>query len=176
LIAALLGDSDRYLGETPLVPPPGAIAVSGALTQGVSIGADKWVYSMHEQYRVAGEFLDQLTKRFLSGDRSKIIIVPGNHDVCWNTSFAAMERVPPDQWPQNVHSALVEPDSDYRWSWHERALYRVRDHGAYAQRMRFYWDFVEAFYKGISLPLPIDRSRGYQIFELFDSKDRRGSV
>jgi len=125
LIAALLSDSDRYLGETPPVPQPGAIVVSGDLIQGVGIGAHKWVDSMLDQYRVAGVFLDQLAKRFLAGDRSKIIIVPGNHDVCWNTSFAAMERVPADQWPQNIQSALVEPDSDYRWSWRERALYRV---------------------------------------------------
>lgn len=170
LIAALLGDSDRYLGETPPVPQPGAIVVSGDLIQGVGIGADKWVDSICDQYRVAGAFLDQLATRFLAGDRSKIVIVPGNHDVCWNTSFAAMERVPADQWPQNVQSALVEPDSDYRWSWREQALYRVRDHSAYAKRMGFYWDFVEAFYKGISLPLPIDRRRGYQLFELLDRK------
>jgi hypothetical protein len=170
LIAALLGDSDRYLGETPPVPQPGAIVVSGDLIQGVGIGAEKWADSMRDQYRVAGAFLDQLTERFLAGDRSKVIIVPGNHDVCWNTSFAAMELVPADQWPQDVHSALIEPDSDYRWSWRERTLYRVRDQSAYAKRMEFYWDFVEGFYKGVSLPLPVDRSRGYQLFELLDRK------
>ncbi|MFZ3178763.1 MAG: hypothetical protein WBO09_23815 [Methylocystis silviterrae] len=31
LIAALLGDGDRYLGEMPPVPRPGAIVVSGDL-------------------------------------------------------------------------------------------------------------------------------------------------
>jgi len=52
LIAALLGDSDRYLGETPPVPQPRAIVVSGDLVQGVGVGADKWVDSMRDQYRV----------------------------------------------------------------------------------------------------------------------------
>jgi hypothetical protein len=170
LIAALLSDSDRYLGETPTVPPPGAIVVSGDLVQGAAIGADEWEDSIRDQYRVAEAFLDQLAKRLLAGDRSKIIIVPGNHDVCWNTSFAAMERIPADQWPRDVQLALIEPDSDYRWSWRERALYRVRDHSAYANRMGFYWDFIEGFYKGVSLPLPINRSRGYQLFELLDRK------
>ena len=168
LIAALLGDSDRYLGETPPVPQPGAIVVSGDLIQGAPVGADGWQDAMRDQYRVAGAFLDQLAKRFLAGDRSKLIIVPGNHDVCWNTSFAAMERVPEDRWPKDVRVALVERDSDYRWSWRERALYRVHDHDAYALRTGFYWDFVETFYKGVVLPIPIDRNRGYQLFELLD--------
>lgn len=181
LIAALLGDSDRYLGETPPVPQPSAIVVSGDLIQGAPIGADGWQDSVRDQYRVAEAFLDRLVTRFLAGDRSKLIIVPGNHDVCWNTSLAAMERVSEDQWPKDVRLALVEPDSQYRWSWRERALYRVRDYNAYTMRMGFYWDFVEAFYKGISLPIPIDRNRGYQLFELlhrsivvaaFDSIDR----
>jgi len=48
LIAALLADSDRYLGDTPSVPQPGAIVVSGDLIQGVGIGADKWADSMRE--------------------------------------------------------------------------------------------------------------------------------
>lgn len=170
LVAALLGDSDRYLGETPAVPPPGAIVVSGDLIQGAAIGAPKWQDAMRDQYRVAEEFLDHLTKRFLAGDRSKLIIVPGNHDVCWNTSLSAMERVPESEWPRDLRLALVEPDSDYRWSWRDRALYRVRDQNAYAMRMGPYWDFVESFYDGVSLQLPIDRKRGYQLFELLDRR------
>ncbi len=168
LIAALLGDGDRYLGEMPPVPRPGAIVVSGDLVQGVPIGANGWQDSMRDQYRVVAAFLEQLAIRFLEGDRSKLIIVPGNHDVCWNTSFAAMERVPEDQWPTDVRRALVEPDSNYRWSWRERALYRVHDHNAYAMRMGFYWDLVENFYEGVSLAAGIDRNRGYQLFELLD--------
>lgn len=125
---------------------------------------------MRDQYRIAEEFLDQMTKRFLAGDRSKLIIVPGNHDVCWNTSFAAMERVPESEWPRNLRLALVEPGSGYRWSWRDRALYRVRDQKTYAMRMGSYWEFVESFYKGVSLPLPIDRGRGYQLFELLDRR------
>ncbi len=168
LVAALLADSDRYLGETPPVPAPGAIVVSGDLIQGVAIGAADWQDIMRDQYRVAADFLDQLATRFLAGDRSKVIVVPGNHDVCWNTSFAAMERVSEDKFPKDVRLALIEPDSRYRWSWRERALYRVCDQNAYAARMHFYWDFVRSFYSGVTLPLQIDRDRGFQLFELLD--------
>lgn len=42
LVAALLGDRDRYIGETPIVPSPDAIVVSGDLIQGAPIGAPNW--------------------------------------------------------------------------------------------------------------------------------------
>lgn len=69
---------------------------------------------MREQYRVAGEFLDHLTRRFLSGDRSRIIIIPGNHDVCWNTSFSAMKRVPEDQYPKDLRAAVKGSVPEFR--------------------------------------------------------------
>ena len=142
--------------------------MSGDLVQGVRIGSDGWVDSMREQYRIAGEFLEQLTQRFVAGDRSKVIIIPGNHDVCWNTSFAAMECVPTDEWPKDLRAALLEADSIFRWCWRERNLYRIRDHAAYAKRTDFYWEFIEEFYRGVNLPLQIERDRGFQLFELLD--------
>ena len=166
LVAALLADRDRYMGETPIVPSPDAIIVSGDLIQGAPIGHAKWQDMMRDQYRVAGEFLDHLARRFLAADRGKLVIIPGNHDVCWNTSFSAMRRVPESAYPADLRAALVEPDSNYRWSWKERALYRIEDFGAYKQRMNFYWEFVEGFYAGVALLKPIDRKRGYQLFEL----------
>ena len=166
LVAALLADRDRYMGETPIVPSPDAIIVSGDLIQGAPINHPGWEAAVVDQYRVAGDFLDHLARRFLGGDRSRIIIVPGNHDVCWNRSFASMERVPEAEYPDDVRKALLEPDSNYRWSWNERALYRIRDAIGYSCRMTAYWDFVENFYAGLSLLRPIDRRRGFQLFEL----------
>ena len=88
--------------------------------------------------------------------------------MCWNTSFASMQRVAETDYPKDVRAALVQPDSPYRWSWKEKALYQIKDFATYRERMDFYWDFVEGFYKGIPLLRPIDRSRGYQLFELYD--------
>lgn len=166
LIAGLLADRDRYIGETPIVPSPDAIVVSGDLIQGVPIGYMNWHRIMEDQYHVAGDFLNHLTDRFLGGDRTKLIIIPGNHDVCWNTSFNSMERVPETEYPRDLRAALIQPDSNYRWCWNDRSLYRIRDGASYAKRMDFYWDFVENFYTSIPLFMPIDRTRDYQLFEL----------
>ncbi len=170
LLAALLADSDRYIGETPVVPPPTAIVVTGDLIQGATLGYVNWQDLIRDQYRVAGEFLDNLTCRFLNGDRSRLIMIPGNHDVCWNTALSAMVRVPEAEYPIDIRRALNTPDSNYRWSWQARALYRIQDSDLYAKRLDAYWDFVESFYADVPLLKPIDRHRGYQLFELCDRK------
>lgn len=170
LVAALLADRDRYAGETPRVPLPDAIVVSGDIIQGAPIGAVDWQQSMNDQYEVASGFLTNLCDRVLDGDKSRMVIIPGNHDVCWNTSLSAMERIPAADYPKDLYSALIEPDSAFRWSWPEQALYRIADMNVYARRMDYYWDFAEAFYKGVNLPVPISRSRGFQLFELCNQR------
>lgn len=170
LIAGLLADRDRYTSEFPQVLPPHAIVVSGDLVQGASIGGSDWQQSIADQYRVAEGFLQTLCDRVLDGDRSRLVLVPGNHDVCWNTSFGAMERVPAGEYPANLYDALAEPQSVYRWSWSEQALFRIADMPAYDRRLNCYWDFVESFYKDVEFPLPIDRTRGFQFFELCERR------
>lgn len=170
LLAALLADNDRYVNGTLRIPPPAAIVVSGDLIQGAQLNAHNWQQSIADQYAVADSFLSDLCERFLDGDRSRMSITPGNHDVCWNTSLRAMERVPHDQYPSNLHEALIKPDSDYRWSWSERALFRIMNKADYKQRLDYYWDFVESFYRGVQLPLPLDRDRGFQLFEFCDRR------
>ena len=170
LLAALLADRARYAGEVPQIPPVGAIVVSGDLIQGTQIGAANWQQSMKDQYAVAEGFLSALCNRFLDGDRERMVLIPGNHDVCWNTSHQAMERVSDGNYPDNLYRALIEPDSSYRWCWKTRALFRIKDMEIYEQRMNYYWDFVESFYKNVDLPLSIDRTRGFQLFELCDRR------
>jgi 3',5'-cyclic AMP phosphodiesterase CpdA len=168
LLATLLADRDRYLGETPVVPSPDAIVITGDLIHGAPISHPNWQKVIGEQYNVAEDFLDHLTRRFLAGDRSRLIIIPGNHDVCWNTSFTSMVKLLETEYPSDVWHALIKPDSIYRWSWAERALYQIRDTALYNSRMNAYWDFVENFYAKVSLLRPLDRRRGFQLFELHD--------
>jgi 3',5'-cyclic AMP phosphodiesterase CpdA len=111
------------VGETPAVPQPNAIIVSGDLMQGARLGQPNWAHAVREQYRVAEDFLDQLARRFLNGDRSKVAIIPGNHDVCWNTALSSMEvAAATDPARQNVYATLNEPGTTFRWSWKELAL------------------------------------------------------
>ena len=170
LLAALLADTERYICESPSIPRPEAIVVSGDIISGAGIGTENWQNSIEIQYCIANRFLSELCTRFLDGDRSRLILIPGNHDVCWNTSYQSMQLVPPGDYPADLYETLIAPNSTYRWSWKDRALFRVHDDCLYQQRMSRYWDFAESFYQNVSLPLPIDRGRGFQLFELYDKQ------
>ena len=165
LVAALLADRDRYVLETPEVPCPKAIVVSGDLVHGAPRGAD-YRTAIGQQYEVTYDLLARLADRLLDGDRCSVVIVPGNHDCCWNTAMAAMQIVAPEDEPTDIESALLAPGSSYRWSWRERRLYNIRDAELYRQRLDAYWDFVERFYEGADLVWPISRTRGFNLFDL----------
>ena len=168
LLAVLLADRDRYTTGATSVPSPQAIVVSGDLIQGVAIDTVDWQQRISDQYATADGFLSSLCDRFLGGDRSRMVIVPGNHDVCWNTAVKSMSAVPEEEYPDDIHAALVTPESTYRWSWSDRALFYVADNELYEKRLDAYWTFVETFYKDANLPYSIDRERGFQIFEFCD--------
>lgn len=168
LVAALLSDRDRYPAERPAVPCPEAIVVSGDIIRGAPLGTKDHAQEIQRQYEVAHNFLADLTDRFFAGDRSKVVIVPGNHDVCWNTARSAMSVVPPTEDPTDIQSALQTRDSTYRWSWQERQLYKITSPDTYRRRFDAYWDFLDRFYAATPLTFPIDRDRGFNLFELDD--------
>lgn len=146
LLSALVSDRERYEREIPAIRPPDAIIVSGDVIQGVSLNYPNFARELTEQYDVAHKFLVDLTDRFLDGDRSKVIIVPGNHDIDWNVAWASMVLVEEDDRPSNIPSALFEPNSNYRWDWKSCRLYKIQNPNLYDQRMGAFWAFFERFY------------------------------
>lgn len=167
LLASVISDIDRFAAANEA---PEALIISGDLVQGAKLGSPSFAEDMKAQYDVAFEFIDRLCVEIVSGDRSKVVVVPGNHDVCWNTSKASMEQVPTRDYPKDLKRELSSRDSPYRWSWTERKLYRVADEGLYASRIGAYWDAFETFYNGVGLPLPVDRRRGHHLFNLFGDR------
>lgn len=155
LLSALVSDRECYERENPPIKPPDAIVVSGDIIQGVNLNQPDFESELAAQYEVALDFLSRLTDRFLNGDRSKVIIVPGNHDIDWNVAFNSMELVGDDAQPSNLPAALFEPGSPYRWDWKSRCLYRIRDLQRYKQRLAAFWNFFEKFYVGHSQMLRV---------------------
>jgi hypothetical protein len=149
LLSALLNDRTRYVREDPPISPPQAIVVSGDLVQGVGLGHPDPDTELAAQYDVAYDCLAQLTDRFVDGDRSKVILIPGNHDIDWNRARASMEAVDPKDLPGELPWALYEPDSPYRWDWKKREIFVIRDKDTYRQRLGAFWQFFERFYTGV---------------------------
>lgn len=170
LLGALLADLDRYLIETPKVPNPDAVIVSGDIIQGVKLGTPNYADELAKQYIVAYDFLSALADRFFCGDRSRIVIVPGNHDVCWNTAHNAMTQLVPEEPPIKAYAELFQADTNLRWDWSSRAIYTISDSAGYRGRLDAYWSFVERFYSDVNLKHPIDRNRGFNLFELDEGR------
>lgn len=150
LISALVSDRERYVHETPAIAAPRAIVVSGDIIQGVSLGAANFAHELEAQYNTAYDFLAELADRFVDGDRAKVVIVPGNHDIDWNTALASMDIVEEKNFPSGLPRILHEPDSRYRWDWKTRRLYIVRDADAYRQRFAAFWRFFDRFYLNVT--------------------------
>jgi Calcineurin-like phosphoesterase len=166
LLASVLNDIDRY---ALIHERPQALIVSGDLVQGVRLGEQSFDHQMRQQYADAFDLIGRLCDTLLNGDRSVVVIVPGNHDICWNTSASSVEPVTSDRYPTQLKSALIARDGQLRWSWDEQRLYRVSDEEVYKRRLGAYWDAAEKFYSGVNLPLPIDRTRGFHLFRLFNN-------
>ena len=66
------------------------IAVCGDIVQGVRSADIARVSEIDTQYAEASDFLVQLCDKFVEGDRERVVIVPGNHDVSWPHSENSM--------------------------------------------------------------------------------------
>ena len=164
LLSSLLADRQRFSTETPPICSPDAIIVSGDLVLGLPLGAAQYPEALRRQYEEAYDFLARLADRFVDGDRSKIVIVPGNHDVDWNMARRAMQRV--DTSEHDIQELLSMPNSPYRWSWKNLKPFRVAHQDVYENRFRYFWNLHERFYNTAHLTLPLDPRRTWNFFEL----------
>ena len=116
LISALLTDRDSYTRGDQPIRAPDAVVVSGDVVQGVSLKAGGSQPTLQDQYEEAESFLSDLAAEMVAGDRSKVILVPGNHDIDWQVAKSAMRLVEVGELPNDVLKALQEPDSLFRFS------------------------------------------------------------
>lgn len=170
LLSTLLADLDRYTREDPAVPAPNAVVLSGDVIQGARLHKADHLDELDREYEVALDFLDKLTTEFIDGDRSRVIIVPGNHDVDWNTARSAMVPLPQDEMPPTLGPVTFGPDAELRWGWEERLAYRIDDRDLYEERFAAFYRFVGAFYDGVELLMKPSPDAYYWLAELFDGR------
>ncbi|KTC01161.1 hypothetical protein AO386_23520 [Pseudomonas syringae ICMP 11292] len=150
LLSALVRDRDSYvLGDNP-IRAPDAIVVSGDIVQGVSLKASNGQASLQAQYDEAEQFLRKLAIEMVDGDHSRVVIVPGNHDIDWQLAKKAMRLVEVGDLPANVLGALQEPNSIYRFSWATREVFQIVDMDQYSKRLDAFWSFFASFYSGVT--------------------------
>lgn len=165
LLSSMRSDMHRYLKEDPSIRKPDAIVVTGDVIQGVPLGESNFRDKLREQYQAAEEFLSLLCDEYLDGDRSHVVIVPGNHDVDWNTAFSSMKESTDD--PGKILKSAFHEDSKYRWDWTTRKFFEIYDRQLYRDRLKAFYEFHDRFYEGVTLPF---RSTEFNIFQLCDGR------
>jgi predicted phosphodiesterase len=166
LLSALLSDRDSYTRGGQSIRAPDAIVVSGDVVQGVPLKASKSQPTLQNQYEEAEAFLCDLAEEMVDGDRSKVIIVPGNHDIDWQVAKSAMQLVEFEELPKDVLGALQEQDSLFRFSWNTREVFRIVDQERYDTRFDAFWRFFESYYAGTSGLLRVQPRSDANIFSL----------
>ena len=166
LLAAIVSDATRW--DLEGIPRPELIVVSGDLIQGVELDTVNPDTLVEAQYCEAGEFLERLGEEFVDSDRSRIVIVPGNHDVHWSRSLDAMEPV--GICPDGIATKALEATSGLRWNWRDQQAYKVSDQHSYASRFEHFRRFQRNFYKGIE-PNPLAHGDGDLFFLEYSDLD-----
>lgn len=145
LFPAVVSDAARWDHEG--IPRPDLIVVSGDLVQGAPRDASDPDAELEAQYHEAGELLQRLVDEFLGGDRSRIVMVPGNHDVHRRRSLDGMKPI--DPCPSDIARQSLLPDSGLRWSWGELQAYEVFDQRVYSSRFDHFHRFRRDFYRDV---------------------------
>ncbi len=148
LLDSLENDWRRYSTvETSNVRSPDLIIVSGDIVYGIRPEDPDPENRLRKQYQEALDFLTRLTDRFMMGDRNRVIIVPGNHDVSAYHFKNSLRRVDilPDRKKELV-TQLFSSGSPLRWSWSNFELYEIIDPSVYMQRFAAFVDFYTEFY------------------------------
>lgn len=165
LLESLENDRHRYVKADTAVRSPDLIFVTGDIIQGVKPGTANAGAALRAQYAEAHEFLGRLTDSFVGGDRSRVVIIPGNHDVsaCHTMECAHRVDIAADRKRELVEQ-LFSPNSPLRWSWSDFELYEIIDQDKYARRLEAFADFYREFYGG-DRSYDLDPSRQYDIFD-----------
>ena len=134
------------------IPMPSFIVVSGDIIQGSKeTDTSKAQAEIKSQYEVAGKFLAVLCDIFFEGDRSRMIIVPGNHDVSQYVTRGCMSKIDTDDYKPFVDS-LWDDDSNIRWSWKDLSFYQISDANGYKHRFDDFIFFYNSFYQDVKWP------------------------
>lgn len=144
LYQSMRDDCERY--EQQGIQKPNIIVVSGDLIKGGTQDEIK------QQYQEVKVFLEDLVNYYLDGDKSRIVIVPGNHDVDWNVSKKLMKPIPngspeeQENYIKMLNLFLLGKVHNVRWNWGDQKLYSFEFGIEYNSRFQQFSEFYKAFY------------------------------
>lgn len=168
LVESLARDRQNYEGQG--IPRPSICLVTGDLIFGVGRDASDAAQEVVRQYRQAEEFLVSLANRLFGGDRERIVMLPGNHDVFYPQAMSGMTQLDTPKTADarlRLASELQRTLTSLRWSWAEMAFLRVSDDDAYRRRLQAFADFYARFYLG-RRTYSLDPALQHHVFDFSD--------
>lgn len=156
LIDSLKSDIANYanLGIYPVK----YIVVCGDLIQGTrNTDIAKGNQDIQKQYEEVSVFLHNLVDVFLNGDISRLIIVPGNHDVNRAVSSNSMKPIDASE-QEKVQKSYWErygKKQIYRFDWKTLSFMQIIDEKFYTSRFDSFVSFFNGFYSSIGRTFPV---------------------
>lgn len=149
LLESLIRDAERYTTDDH-IRWPDLVVASGDIVQGVPATQANADAELTRQYDEAEQFLDELAKTFVGGDRRRVVLIPGNHDVAYPRVMASLEECDPKdaRGMEELVRRLREPTSELRWSWADLAFYIIRHPDVYETRLEHFTAFYQRYYGG----------------------------
>lgn len=170
LINSLESDYQRYT-KSGSISKPDLIVVSGDIVTGITGETPDELDLLKRQYDEAMEFLTELASIFFEGNKNRIILVPGNHDVNRYYSKQSMTPIIHDGSEEEQLRAKRELSKIFRnngslirWSWSTFQFYKISNLDVYDQRFREYSDFYNKFYNG-TRNYSFESPKQYEIFD-----------
>ena len=140
LLQSLLTDRDTYVGAGVTIPK--YVVVSGDLIHGGSTEDE-----IRRQYAETLGFLTEVTDEFLDGNKKRMLIVPGNHDVSFPHSKNSMIPEADEHKEQNL-KLFWDRHPEIRWNWKDFSFYKIADKDEYKKRFNLFKAFYNDFYQG----------------------------
>jgi len=170
LLDSLARDFDQFDEQIPKISRPSLCVVSGDLVHGVGLGAKDADGELNRQYTQVEEFLVGLADRFFDGNRDRVVILPGNHDVCFRDVMASLQRIEIPVEPERkakLVEELFSPNSKLRWSWREMCFFRITNSEIYRSRFRHFASTYNSFYQG-KRTYPLAPEQQFDVFDFAD--------
>lgn len=167
LIDSIDHDLERLSRADSDVPRPSLCVVSGDLVYGVAPHSPNAEKELTRQNQQALDFLAGLTDRLFGGDRSHVVILPGNHDVAYKKVVESSTPVPhpaSDLERAQLVREYLAPNSSLRWSWQDLAFHRIIDANVYADRLAYFCDLYKNFYQGVRC-YPLEAEAQFDLFD-----------
>ena len=168
LLQSLITDAGRYTRE---LSRPDLAIISGDIIYGAKTAGGA-LQEIASQYEEAGKFLVDLAKEFFNGNRGKIVLVPGNHDVNWVNSKAAMAPLELDKSSNDaneqklalVRELLMDENTNCRVSRQTLEFFKIVDFNEYKLRFEAFSEFYKEFYEG-NRTFSLEPDSQYNIFD-----------